>query len=215
MKALLVSMGLAIGVMLGTAPAPAPAAIVLSFTPSVSHIDVGGSVVIDVNISGLDSEVLSGYDLNFLYNGDVLTRSAHTTFTGNFGLNAAGTNGLPEGNLGYDLVSFETDANLAVNQADSFQLFSFTMSGVADGVTNLGLGSNPDFERNFVGLDFLSLDVVVGSACVSVGTGACQANPVPEPATYSLVLLAIAGAAVPGVLRRRGWRRLWSAPNEH
>ena len=88
------------------------------------------------------------------------------------------------------------------SQADDLLLFRFVMAGAADGVTSFALGANPDFERNLLGLNFESLNVNVGSACIAVGTGSCD-NRVPEPASFGLAGLALLAAGVAGRNRRR------------
>ena len=45
---------------------PASAALV-TFTPATQHIGIGDVVVIDVTISGLGAEVLTGVDMNMLF----------------------------------------------------------------------------------------------------------------------------------------------------
>lgn len=200
LKTTLSALALAAGAML--ASAPASAAIELTFTPASSHINVGDSVTIDVSISGLGSEILSAFDLNFLYSSSVLNYS-FITYYGNLGNELGlGNNGLPEGDLGFDNSSLESDADLMAMQLDDFLLFSFEMVGFGDGVTSFSLGANPDFERNFVGLNAESLSVNVGSACVAVGQGSCD-NRVPEPASFGLAGLALLAAGAAGRMRRR------------
>lgn len=104
------------------------------------------------------------------------------------------------GNIGLQYFSVLEDAEFA-NQADEFSLGSLTLTGVKSGASFLSLGANLDDERNFVGLDDKSLNVEVGSICISVGEGSCAT--VPEPASFGLVLLALAGTMVPAALRRR------------
>jgi hypothetical protein len=183
--------------------ANASAAIVLSFTPSATSINIGDNVVVDVSISGLGAEVVSGFDLNFLFNSLPLSYSSATYFGGQLGAQTALNSTVAAGNLGFDVVSLELDAALAASQADSFQLFSLTFTGAADGVSFLTLGADPDFERLFTGLNAASLAVDVGRVCIAVGQGVCPVTPVSEPATYGLAGLALAAAWLPGALRRR------------
>ncbi len=198
MKNLLAALGTAALLAWG----PANAAISFNFTPSTSHINVGDTAVIEARINGLGSEILSAFDLNFMYDPVVLNWNLITYNGGELGtVLGVATNGLPDGDLGFNDASLDDDATLAASQLNDFLLFSFTLEGMADGMTNFTLGSDPDFERNFVGLNFTSLDVQVGSACIAVGTGQCMT--VPEPATFGLAGLALLGTLLPGALRRR------------
>ena len=199
---------LAAGLLL--AAVPASAVIIVSFAPSSTHINIGDDVNIDVSISGLAAEILSAVDINFLFSS-----GAAAWTVANFGsLN----NALNLGNAGDSVFLFDTvlasdvgiqayslllDAPLAAGQADSFLLGTFTMHGVADGVTNIAFGPDPDLQRNFVGLDFLSLDVQLGSACVAVGTGSCGGGNAPEPDSLVLIGLALLAAVATGRTRRR------------
>jgi hypothetical protein len=190
MKKLIASLGLVMSACL--CATPAAATIAVNFTPSSSHVAIGDSVVIDVGISGLGSEILSAYDLNFIYNPSILHAVGRSQLIGDLGNADGDWDPLVEG--GAWAISYDDDDTLAANQADSFKLFSFTLEGAADGVTSFGLGFNLDDERNFVGLNFTSLAVNVGSACVAVGSGTC--NSVPEPSSYALMAFALAGIYV-------------------
>lgn len=191
--------------------ASAQAGIVLSFTPSAQHVNVGDTVTVDVTLSGLGQEILSAFDVNILWNGSVMGlgrsyngASAFDQLGGAYGalpLFAFDTTDL--GNWGVQASAVADDATVAANQADSFLFAQLAFTADADGVTTLTLGPDPDFQRNFVGLNFATLDVAVGSACVAVGTGSCE---VPEPSSYGLAALALLGAALPGLRRRRGAR---------
>lgn len=212
MKKLASAVALAAAALFSTAPAQAE--IVVSFTPSSSTINIGEAVVIDVSISGLGNEVLAGFDLNFLYNPVIVDWTLVQYFGAPLG-NTLGlsTNGFPAGNLGFIDSSLDDDATLSANQANEFKLFSFTLVGKAGGTTTFTLGADPDFERNFVGLGFNTLqDVVVGSAeiCVRSDLGStlpgqsCGGTPgVPEPASYGLAGVALLAAGWAGRGRRR------------
>jgi hypothetical protein len=196
MKKLLAVWALALGAMLSATPA---SAITLTFTPSAQHVNVGDTVSVDVTLSGLGSEILSAYDLNFLWDSSVLNWAV-ITVSDNLGMSLGiNHNGLPNGNAGFDNSSLEADADLAAVQPDDFLMFRFTFTALADGVTSFTLGLDPDFERNFVGLDALSLNVDVGSACIAVGQGECR-TAVPEPGTLALLGLGVLGM---GLSRRR------------
>lgn len=184
--------------------APASAAVTFAFTPASSHINVGQAVQIEARISGLDDEILSSFDLNFLFNPAVLNWTLLEYFGAPLG-NTVGlaNNGLPNGNLGVDDASLDDDATLAANQANDFLLFRFSLVGMADGATTFTLGPDLDFDRNFVGRRFQSLDVTVGSACIAVGTGSCDITPVPEPAGFGLAALGLLAAGLAGRGRRR------------
>ena len=142
-------------------------------------------------------------DLNFLFTGVAAGKSARD-FSG---LNTA--LGAPDADVFFDTetatevgiqaYSFFPDT-LAAVQANTFSLGTFTLDGMFDGVTTLSLGADPDFQRNFAGLNALALDVVVGSACIAVGSGVCT---VPEPASYGLAAVALLAAGTVGRTRRR------------
>lgn len=203
MKSLLSAAALAAAALCASAPASA-APIVFNFTPATSHINVGETVQIEATISGLGPEILSAFDLNFIYNPSILQFTLIEYFGANLG-NSLGLdlNTTVPGDLAVNDASLDDDAVLEGAQADSFLLFRFTLEGAADGATTFTLGADPLFVRNFVGLVSQSLAVNVGSACISVGTGSCD---VPEPASYGLAGVALLAAGFAGRTRRRNAR---------
>jgi hypothetical protein len=172
MKKLLASLALAAG--LGFAATPASAAVVVTFTSADTQYDVGETVVVEARISGLGDEILSAFDTDLVFGAGVLDATSVTYYAvlelgglanSYFGADFSG------GRVGTIVGSLLDDATLAATQADEFLLLTYAFTAIADGVTTLTLGADLDFERNFVGLDALSLDVEVGSLCIAVGTG--------------------------------------------
>lgn len=202
MKKSLSALLLAAGSLFGHCTASA--AVVVSFVPSATQVAVGDTVSVDMNIAGLDAEILSAFDIDAVFNGSVLGNTAVSFLDAQFGGAAdsffVSTSG---GNL-TDAAggSFLDDAALAAQQADSFTMLRFSFTGLADGASIVSLGSAPDFARNFVGRDAQSLAVQVGSVCIAVGNGSCDTNAVPEPDAIGLGMLALVGA-----LTSRVWRR--------
>jgi hypothetical protein len=100
--------------------------------------------------------------------------------------------------------SLLNDDDLALVQTeDSFTFLTFTWKAETDGALFLKFGADPDFERNVVGLNALSLDAQFLGACVAIGTGNCDIVPVPEPASYGLAGLALLGCGLATTRRRR------------
>jgi Cohesin domain len=198
------------------AASSASAAIVVKFTPSAQQVQVGETVQIDMSISGLNSEVLSAFDLNFVYDASVLS---YAFVDGTSAFNQLGEawgatpllmfDNLVNGDLGVQGSSLTDDADLAAHQDNAFLMFHFDLTADADGTTLFTLGADPLFERNFVGLNFATLDLTIESACVAVGTGVC-ATAVPEPSGW---LLSLAALGALGAVGRRAAHTRPQRPN--
>lgn len=195
MKKLMSLSSLALAAMV--ASVPASAAIVVSFAPASSHINVGDSVAVTMSISGLDDEILSAFDINMLFDSTVVSNFSvtHNVATQWGPDSVFGPSVFGVGNTDVFDYTLDDDATVAAMQANSFVVLTFGFTGVANGVTTIRLGDDLDFERAFTGRDAALLDVQVGTACLAVGTGSCGGgNNVPEPAGYGLAGLALLGA---------------------
>ncbi len=201
MKKLLSSLAL----IAGTAGVslPASAAIVVQFVPSAFNVAVGGVIDVDLRISGLGAELLGAFDINTVFDGSVLQPGTVSFFGANFGSVNSESYFDPtfaNGDTGVIAGSNLNDADLSALQLNDFTILTFQFSGLANGASFITLGTDLDFQRNFVGLNFQSLVVDVQGVCVSVGTGQCT---VPEPASLGLAALALGCALLPAALRRR------------
>lgn len=208
---------LAAAIALGVAGLSAAlAAPTLSITPGQQHIAVGGAATVDIVISGLSgiNEVVSGYDLNVTFNTGVLQWSVINLTPGVTAMGGASNVLLgfdsddTDGDIGGDITSFQTDTELLALQADPFTLMTLSFIGVADGVSFLNFGADPDTQRLVTGLlDNFGiagvLDLTYVGACISVGTGDCTTVPVPEPSSYALAGLALLGCGLATTRRRR------------
>jgi hypothetical protein len=137
MKKLLSLSALALAAMV--ASAPASAAIVVSFTPASSHINVGETVAITMSISaGWMTEILSAFDINMLFDSAVVRndcghaqRATQWGPDSVFGLSVFGV-----GDTDVFDYTLDDDDTVAAMQANSFAVLTFGFTGLADGVTN-------------------------------------------------------------------------------
>lgn len=211
MKHLLSSLAVAAAAALGAAPALADP--VITFTPSSSTINVGESVNIDMTITGLGNEILAAFDFNVLWDSSIVTWSMFSVVPGCSALGAGSLCSIDTflaSNLGANGTSVLTDDELAAAQGDSVLIAQFTFVGASAGLATITLGADPDFQRNFVGRDFLTLATTVGSASICVRSdlggppgGGCDGGTAPEPASYGLAAMALLAAGWASRGRRR------------
>lgn len=193
--------------------APAQSAIV-SIVPSVSSQVTGSQFSLDVNVSGLGTEIVSVIDLNVYFDPAIL---AAVSITLGPGLGGPWTDLSTLLADSFDLFVYSnlvdpfdpaTDDALAALQADgSFTLLTLTFDAIGPGISEVsfGLGAN---ERDIVGRNAEFLAVTYNGACVAVNspTGGNFECPIQiaEPGSAALAALALSSALwAPVALRRR------------
>lgn len=212
MKFALTSLSIALGSLMVSLPSQAT--IVVLFNPSSHNVAAGDFFDVTAVVSGLGSgatqQIVAGFDLNVFFDSTVLKGlgvDENNSFFGAASDRLFGpATGIGTGNLGLEGLSLLLDSDLQALQTDSFTLATFHFLALMDGVTTLQFGSSVPFESNLSGgLDVSGnspiLDAQFRTACVSVGAGACQ---VPEPSSYGLLGLALAGLLIPSMRQRRG-----------
>lgn len=175
------------------AAVPAKAAMIY-LSPAQQQVAVADTLSVDVFVSGLAGEIVSGWDLNLLFDNSILQATDVFFDLANFTedpiLDAIYDATISGGEIGSFLVSFLTDVELALKQTEPVRLFSVSFLALTDGVSLVNFGTDPDFALNVVGRDGVSLELVARGACIGVGQGQCAVTDVPAPATLWLFALA-------------------------
>ncbi|MEN3158487.1 hypothetical protein ABC502_08915 [Alkalimonas sp. NCh-2] len=163
----------------------------LYLSPSSQHVNVGELVSIDVLVDGLSdsNEIVSGWDIQLLFSGLILQANnlefALPYYTFDPDWDALYDSELQANSVNSFMTSFLLDDELFDLQTEPLILFTLTFEALTDGFSWVTFGADPNFERNVVGRDGLSLDLSVQGACISVGQGNCSVR-VPEPASLAL-----------------------------
>jgi hypothetical protein len=177
-------------------------ATVISFSPSDNEVGIGNSVSVDLVISELGADILTGFDLDVLYDDTLLAFDSFEfgTDCGGFScLDVLGLGSLQEAtDWGFGVVevfelSFDLDADLMAFQPDAFVLGTFTFTGLDFGTSALDifiweLAGEYVFDPD-LGFDVpKALDATVEGGQIEV----------PEPGTWLLLMSGLLGLRMMG-----------------
>jgi hypothetical protein len=175
-------------------------ATVISFVPDFQQTGLGSSVSVDLVISDLGDDILTGFDLDFFFDDTLLgfESFAFGTDCGGFScLDVLGFGSLQfVTDFGLGLVnifelSFDFDEDLELFQPDDFTLGTFTFTGLELGISSLDIFVW-ELAGGFVFDPDLGFEVPV-SLDADVQSGAIE---VPEPGTLLLLMGGLLGMAM-------------------
>lgn len=181
-------------------------AIMIGFAPPAQSISAGGSVAVDITISGLEArgldEIVSAYALVIGYDESILsvsTVSFGSYLDTSFQLLDLAYN---PNELYLSEFSLNTDDDvLAALQPDSFVLATLSFGVLAEGASELMFLDYILFGNNFgvdvKGRNAVPLDLAANSGNISVSSAP---TPIPEPAT---ILLITPGLLLAGLFFKR------------
>lgn len=196
-KALIVFIGIAVTILLVFSPITSQA-ITVSFSPGSQDVDLGSSVGVDLDISGLvsgGSPSLGGFDLFISFDPGILSlMNVSFDVDNQLGIVLTEVKNYSSGIEQIYELSFEASADLISNQADSFTLAALTFDTLASGISSLNIvDPNPPTDVSTLSDEtgYYALSFSRTSGSVNVG----GVSPVPEPATLLLIASALPGLA--------------------
>ena len=166
-------------------------AATLSFLPDYDSITVGETISVDVEISGLESVDLAGFDLDVSFDDSVLDFTGYTLYD-ELGAIPADAWDLSNGDDGFGTINLAEMSWLwdLSGQSDSFTLATLTFEGLEVGCSDLTF-TYADLSDDWG--DVITID--------SLGDGSVDVNPVPLPGAVWLLGSGLAGLV--GLKRRK------------
>ena len=164
-------------------------AITLSFDPAAQNVGFGETVTVDLRISDLGDDILTGFDIDVSFDDSLL---GFDSFSFGLGLDTFGFGTFNDvvdfgGTVNVFEVSFDFDADLMDFQPNDFVLGTFTFTGgFVFGTSALDVTFSllsGEFDVNF---NPIELFPVLESGSITV----------PEPATLLLLVGGLLGIAV-------------------
>ncbi len=173
-------------------------AAIISFDPSDQTVGLGDSVSVDIRISDLGDDILTGFDLDISFDDAIL---GFGSFTFGTGLDVFGLGTLNDvidwggGLVNIFELSFDFDEDLELFQPNDFVLGTFNFSTLSMGTSALDTFLFGGLTGGFVFDDALGFEVAsVVQADLQSGS-----ITVPEP---GILLLFITGLLGMGIFRR-------------
>ena len=185
---------IAILVLLQFGPA---SAATLSFDPSNQSVGLSDSVLVDLRISGLGDDILTGFDLDISFDDSILGFQGFTFVTG---LGPGTINDVTDSGGGIVNVfelSFETDEDLMASQPNDFVLGTFNFNALSIGTSALDI-IIIGLAGEFVFDDLLGMEV---ASELSADTQSGSVSVIPVPAAIWLFGTALIGLV--GFSKRR------------
>ncbi|MCZ6617620.1 MAG: PEP-CTERM sorting domain-containing protein [Gammaproteobacteria bacterium] len=171
-------------------------AVIISFEPGDQSISLGGSATVDLRVSGLGDEILTGFDLYVGFDDSIL---AFQSFTFGTGLDVFGFGTLTDvldfgGVVNVYELSFDFDDDLRDFQPDDFVLGTLTFVGLDFGTSALDILQSPLSFSSILSGEYV-LDDLLGFEIASelqadLGSGSII---VPEPGALVLLMSGLLG----------------------
>jgi hypothetical protein len=154
----------------------------LSFSPVTSTITVGDPVSVDINISGLESVDLAGFDLDVTYDDSVLSYTDYTLYDGLGDISSGEADDWSNGDDGSGTVNLAELSYLSdlSGQSDFFTLATITFDGLAVGNSALEFA-------------YVDLGDGLGDPIQNVSLGTADVNVVPVPAAVWMLGSGLVG----------------------